>query len=633
MHKRGGSARGLVVLVLVAGFAFPGSAGGVAAVTSQGVTARGSSEHLDGIPGVARTLKHSRVPGMQPGHSRAHALPAMLASASDGLGQALQSRRVNEATYAYQRALSVFRPSRASHAFGPLANPDALEGTLVLRDLRLRLGDLSKSDRAAALTLFGRPDDGSPPVDPQDPKYTVPSQVQCFTHVCVHYVTTTKDAVRTTDANADGTPDWVATVGATLEQVWSVTVTTNGFRAPKSDLTSPQHGPNGLLDIYLADIPMYGFVTTDDPHSLPGSTYPNWDMSAYMVLDNDFSPGQFDVPNLSGELGLRLATSHEFMHTVQYAYDFGEDPYFMEGTAAWNEDIVFDSLNTRYPWLRYTALAHPEWSLDWNHYNETYGSLLFWRFWSEYYSTRFDAAGQAQPDPGVLKSLFALTDGAPGGPDYAAMQAIYVYANQQGAASGVRFRDIMAFFGIWNAIPATPPVGTTNSLYEEGAFYPPALMTQAFNMTPSAPSTGAITQPINHLSRAYFDYTVGAAVPSTATLNLTLNLPPLTNDISVSHDPQAHLITVPVTGAPSVSTIALNAAGDASVNVGFNGSTIKRVILVLTNASERYDCSVPQTTYWCQPMDDNDPFVATAVLRPTGAAAGTAASTTVGGGR
>ena len=267
----------------------------------------------------------------------------------------------------------------------------------------------------------------------------------------------------------------------------------------------------------------------------------------------------------------------------------------MEGTAAWSEDIVYDALNTRYSWLRYTALAHPEWSLDWNHYIETYGSFLFWRFWSEYYSSRFDVNGQAQPDRSVIRSLFGLVDWRvrwPGLPGHAGDLRVCQPAGQ---ASGTKFRDIMGFFGIWNALPAALVSGSSNSLYEEGANYPAGRTLEAsLSARPRArpePSHNRSTtcrsvlrvpgRPVGACRRHAATRVQPAAVVGQHR--------PVARPARTRHH-------VPCQWSPDRGHVTLNSSGDATIDVGFAGGTVQRILRVQTNASVRYDCSVQQDT-------------------------------------
>ena len=100
---------------------------------------------------------------------------------------------------------------------------------------------------------------------------------------------------------------------------------------------SPDHGPNDMLDVYLADVGasgLSGYVATDDPHA-DDDTYLYRDYSAYIVVDDDFSVAQLGTSGGPG--GLRATAAHEFFHAVQYAYDSGEDAWLTEGTATWME--------------------------------------------------------------------------------------------------------------------------------------------------------------------------------------------------------------------------------------------------------------------------------------------------------
>ena len=178
-------------------------------------------------------------------------------------------------------------------------------------------------------------------------------------------------------------PDQVdATLGA-FETAWRVEVVQMGFRAPRSDGSSADHGPNDLLDVYLADVGasgLTGYVATDDPHA-DDDTYQYRDYSAYIVVDDDFSVAQ--LGSSGGLGGLRATAAHEFFHAVQYAYDSSEDAWLTEGTAVWMEDVVADDVDANRRWLRSSALVHPWVPIDSSRGLNEYGAWIFWRFLTE----------------------------------------------------------------------------------------------------------------------------------------------------------------------------------------------------------------------------------------------------------
>ena len=62
---------------------------------------------------------------------------------------------------------------------------------------------------------------------------------------------------------------------------------------------------------------------------------------------------------------LRVTAAHEFFHAIQFAYDVNEDIWFMEGTATWVEDEVYDSINDNYQFLAVQpdpVPAHARWT-------------------------------------------------------------------------------------------------------------------------------------------------------------------------------------------------------------------------------------------------------------------------------
>ena len=247
---------------------------------------------------------------------------------------------------ALERARSLFSLGQVRARFGRVAAPDPRAATMLLRDLALRLEDLGPAERAAAERILARPT--GPGSDPD--KYSTEETPFCSTHVCVHYVGSTLDEPPFEDVSGViGVPDYVETASAVLEEVWALEVDGLNYKAPKSDLTSPNHGPDGKLDIYLANIGddgIFGYCTSDDPHLT--HPYSFWDMSAYCVLDNDYDPLQFHMPLDA----LQVTAAHEFFHAVQFHYDIGEDIWFMEGTATWIEDEAYDDVNDSLRYLQ-----------------------------------------------------------------------------------------------------------------------------------------------------------------------------------------------------------------------------------------------------------------------------------------
>jgi hypothetical protein len=460
--------------------------------------------------------------------------------------------------------------------------------TLVLRDLAIRIHQLSGAERKRGLAILARPDAG---VGADPDGYSVPSEVTCSTNVCLHWVETSLDAPPPEDVDLSGFPDWVETTAGVLEDIWQKEVVEYGYRPPKSDLTSTGHGPDGRLDVYLADVGddgLFGYCTTDDPDLLDG-IYPPYDGSAYCVLDNDFSAAQFGTRS-SGLIGLRVTAAHEFFHAIQFSFDALEDLWFMESTAMWMEDEVFDNLNNNRLYLPTSSMVQGDVPIDYGRGFFIYGNWIFIRFLTEYFGSR--AAG----DPSVVREAWELADGSLVGPDHYSMQALAQIARERRSDLSWAFAD----FGAFNLAP--------KRFYEEGSAYRTPRIDKSFGMTAAKSDTGPSTVRTDHMTNRYISFRPGRGIGSTAKLALGVDAPP------ARIGPQATAVVFFRSGAVRFFPFRLNAHGDAVRRVPFGRGSVRNVVLVLTNASTRFRCWLG-SIYSCQgrPRDDNQRYLFRAV--------------------
>ena len=502
--------------------------------------------------------------------------------AVDGLTRALEDGRVTEAQYSLQRGASLFALQDVRARFGRVLRSDPRLATLVLRDLAIRIHQLSGAERKSGLAILARPDAG---VGADPDGYSVPSEVTCSTNVCLHWVESSLDAPPQEDVDLSGLPDWVETTAGVLEDVWQKEVVKYGYRPPKSDLTSASHGPDGRIDVYLADIGddgLFGYCATDDPDLLDG-IYPPWDGSAYCVLDNDYSAAQFGTRS-SGLIGLRVTAAHEFFHAIQFSYDALEDLWFMESTAVWMEDEVFDNINDNRVYLRTSSMAQGDVPIDYARGFFLYGNWIFIRFLTEYFGSR------------AVRDAWELADGSLGGPDYYSMQALAQVARERDSDLSWAFAD----FGAFNLAP--------KRFYDEGSAYRTPRIDKSFGVTAAKSDTGWSTARTDHMTNRYISFRPGRGISSTAKLALGVDAPPARTG------PQATAVVFFRSGAVRFFPFRLNAHGDSVRRVPFGRGSVRDVVLVLTNASTRFRCWLG-SIFSCQgrPRDDNQKYFFRAV--------------------
>jgi hypothetical protein len=518
--------------------------------------------------------------------AREKTLPAPVAPAiPDALSRALTRGQISEGRYVLERAVSLFDPAQVRARFGNVSKPAPRSATLVLRDLALRLDELSARELKDARRILARPTDGM--ADPLGDGYTVVEEVPlCSTNACVHYVGSTDDAPPPQDVTGGPEPDYVGAVSAVVEEVWTAEVGTLGYRAPKSDETSDEDGGSGLLDVYLVDVGadgLYGYCASDDPNLDP--SYPYWDMSAYCVLDNDYDISQFGFPDPT--LPLKVTAAHELFHAVQFAYDIGEDRWLMEGTATWMEERVYDAINDNRQYLVSSPLAQPLIPLDQSTGFRVYGTWIFWQFLTEY-------LGGVVPDATIVRAVWKRADGSPVGQDRYSTQAL---ASAVGARTvgGTRWRFRWAFadFAVWNARPG--------KYYDEGGAYPAAVVARTTTLTKAAPSRTS-TAKLDHLTNRFVVVRRGSGLKATARLRIAVDGP------GYRTGPEASVIVIRKSGASAYEVVDLSSAGNGRITVAF-GTTVARVVVIMTNASTRYtNCYSGITPFACfggVPVDQN----------------------------
>ena len=94
-------------------------------------------------------------------------------------------------------------------------------------------------------------------------------------------------------------------------------------------------------------------------------------------------------------------------HSIQFAYDYGEDAWLLEATATWMEERVFDNVNDNRQYIPASQVARPSVPLD--YFNtatgEQYGNWTFF----EYLSKKFGN--------GIIQQILNKAAAFPGAPD------------------------------------------------------------------------------------------------------------------------------------------------------------------------------------------------------------------------
>jgi hypothetical protein len=439
----------------------------------------------------------------------------------------------------------------------PAETTDGRDLTMALRDLRLRMDDLSTADRAAARRATRRP---------------AADVFRDFGSVRVHW-TSTDTAV---------TDQWVAKVGRVVNHVLT-TYTGAGYRAPKPDGAGDKvGGGTNLFDIYLVDFGaeqqfgLYGFCDTDVD---PAATGP-YDTSAFCAFDHTFA----DFPR-TPTANLKVTAAHELFHAVQFAYDYNEDAWFMEATAVWAEDEVYDRINDNLQYLAESPLRQPRQPLDqFGDGLRQYGEWIFFRYLSE----RYPRAQGGMPT--IIRKMWERADGASGGPDNYSIEAV----SKELASRGTDLRRAFARFADANRRP--------HRTYEEGASYRRAPARER-TLTRRDHDTGWQRTRLDHLASTTLSVRPDAQLRQRH-LRVDVDLP------AKRRGSAAVLTWYDGKGRAHRSMIRLSADGVGTARVRFGADRVSHVDLTLSNASSRYKCwrgQVDGIEYSCRgvPRDDH----------------------------
>ncbi len=430
--------------------------------------------------------------------------------------------------------------------------------TMTLRDLSLARNSLSGADRREADAILARPSDptGDPfiPLTWPSEKPSTPRGHYCAAGpgVCIHWVggTQSPQRVAATDTDHDNIPDYVETVSATMSRVWNTETGALGFKTPLADTGQAGNtdNPNGKVDVYLAELRsrgLYGYCVPDDDDDLSSQ------QAGYCVLDNDYA--DYGTAPIKA---LQATAAHEFFHAIQFGYDVGEDLWFMEGSATWMEDEVFDAVNDNYQFLATSPIRFPRTSLNYTGDTFPYGSFIFFTYASE------------RRDASVVRQFWESAQ--IGG--RTSLQAIY------GVVGPSAWSAFFTTFGSWNTLPLHS--------YSERAGYPSPTWYLKKTLTRTSATTGWHSTGVPHLADAPTLVIPGSSLAPSKRLLVEVDAP------NRSTGSAALLQRRFRDGHVTHTMITLNTSGNARTLIHFNRTTVSGIAVILSNTN-RYGPSRP----------------------------------------
>jgi hypothetical protein len=173
-----------------------------------------------------------------------------------------------------------------------------------------------------------------------DTSYGVPGG-----HVLIHYDTTGINAPWqvNVDSDGDGIPNYIESIALAADSCWVHLFEDLALPTPLVD-SSCVNGGDERIDIYLWALPegTYGYT-----YPQPSCNNDNVQHEvSWVVLDHDFQL----IPEYEGRPldAARITLAHEMFHSSQFAMDITEHLTWMEMSAVWMEEEVYDNINDYY---------------------------------------------------------------------------------------------------------------------------------------------------------------------------------------------------------------------------------------------------------------------------------------------
>ena len=177
-----------------------------------------------------------------------------------------------------------------------------------------------------------------------------------------------------TNNGVDAVPDidYIFEMAEIFENVYSFYIDTLNFSPPVYDPASD----NSLYEIYVENLPSYYFGITYTKNT----TVNNPACVSYIKMRNNYSGSQFSEHTQLENI--QVTAVHEFFHAIQFSYNCYERFWFMEATAVWSEDELYNNVNDHYRYI-------PSWFSNTNksindESSHMYGSFIYFQYIDEH---------------------------------------------------------------------------------------------------------------------------------------------------------------------------------------------------------------------------------------------------------
>jgi hypothetical protein len=209
-----------------------------------------------------------------------------------------------------------------------------------------------------------------------------------------YYTKTGSDSVSSTDANSNGTPDYIENMAQAFVKALN-TYDSLGYNRPPVASTD-----SGKYAVYVSSSSagdyVYGYSEpeTDIGDNPLTTIVEKQSVTSFMVMRSEYA--DFGTTDAELQIAMEVTAGHEFFHAIQFGYEYDNmSPYFMEMCATWGEDITFPGDDDNWQYLS-SIFGTPDVSLDFDdyyddvsgtsdYYGHCYSAWIFMRYLTDQY--------------------------------------------------------------------------------------------------------------------------------------------------------------------------------------------------------------------------------------------------------